>query len=206
MNVYIEYSNRQYEQMFKNQGFTVVGSVDEADVVQFTGGSDVIPSLYGQASHPYTHSDPARDDREVELFWYCLGNDIPMLGICRGAQFLNVMSGGSMKQHVDGHATGSLHLMVDVNSGEMLSVTSTHHQMMIPGDLGTVLAVASESTFFEIMTYEGVQRKQSNRGDDIEAVWYPDTECLCYQPHPEYLEKGHPCQEYYFDLINEFIS
>lgn len=110
-----------------------------------------------------------------------------------------------MKQHVDGHATGREHLMVDVDSGELISVTSTHHQMMIPGDAGQVIAVASESNFYETVHDGEVQRRNSERGDDIEAVWYADTKCLCYQPHPEFLEMHHPCQEYYFDLISEFL-
>lgn len=204
MKVFIVQPNRQYDSMFLEQGWDIVDAAFQADLVQFTGGSDVTPSFYGQGVHPCTQYNTERDRHEARVYRYCRDNGIPMAGICRGAQFLNVMSGGSLKQHVDGHANGSQHIMIDVSSGEMFSVTSTHHQMMIPGEEAEILAVASESTFYEVYD-DGVIRYPSDRGDDLEAVWYNRTQCLCYQPHPEFLDTGDPCQEYYFDLINEFI-
>lgn len=202
--VHIVNSNGQYDRMYLQNGYELVDRPCDADFVQFTGGEDVSPYLYNEFSHPRTHSSEARDQYEMRIFDESHERGVPMVGICRGGQFLNVMSGGAMKQHVDGHATGAMHLMVDVSSGEMISVTSTHHQMMLPHpDLGDVLAVASESTYWE----DGDEvRHASERGDDCEVVWYPSTKCLCFQPHPEYVAKSHECQMYFFELLNEFVT
>src|SRR5690554_3184603 len=96
--------------MFINRGHKVVQTAEEADLVCFIGGEDVQPSLYGEHDHPSTHTNPARDEMEEKLFHYCLNEGIPMAGICRGAQFLNVMNGGKLYQDVDNHATGNTHL------------------------------------------------------------------------------------------------
>ncbi|HEY9817448.1 MAG TPA: gamma-glutamyl-gamma-aminobutyrate hydrolase family protein [Candidatus Obscuribacterales bacterium] len=202
--VFIVLSNDQYDTMYLRNGFDVVANIEEADFIQFTGGEDVSPRLYGQNPHPSTHSSEARDMFEMRVYDAAIDRGVPMVGICRGGQFLNVMSGGIMKQHVDGHAIGGEHLMVDLASGEMVSVTSTHHQMMSPDpDLGELIAVASESTYWE----DGERtRHKSERGDDCEVVWYPKTKALCFQPHPEYVAKSHQCQMYFFELLNQYVT
>ena len=205
MKVLIVEGNRQYSKMYEDNGFTVTDRIKEADLVQFTGGADVYPGLYDHDVHPRTLFDWARDVKEQHVYEQCLSRGIPMIGICRGAQFLNVMCGGSMYQHVDGHAIGQEHLMVDVLTGEMISVTSTHHQMMNPSEKALVVAVASESTFKETCR-DGVHRVQSERGEDVEVVWYESQRVLCYQPHPEYRDKEHDCQRYFFDLIKTFVG
>jgi len=54
-----------------------------------------------------------------------------MVGICRGSQFLTVMSGGRLFQDVSGHAIMGTHL-IKFKDGSSLGITSTHHQMMNP--------------------------------------------------------------------------
>jgi gamma-glutamyl-gamma-aminobutyrate hydrolase PuuD len=192
--------------MFENRGFPVTQNVKEADFVQFCGGADVSPVLYNQEMHPSTYNDPHRDREEIELFEYLIDKKVPMTGICRGGQFLNVMAGGTMRQHVDGHAISGTHVAVILETGQMIGVTSTHHQMMQPSEDGHVLMVASESSWYEEYVDGEVFRHEiQERGTDIEAVWYPGINALCYQPHPEYLDSHHECQEYYFDLLTRYI-
>lgn len=201
--VHIINGNYQYSRMFVSNGWELVDTIDDADLVQFTGGEDVTPEYYGEVRHPTTGSNSFRDSEEAVDFRTCLRLGKPMAGICRGGQFLNVMSGGRMYQHVDRHAIGGTHVAVDTRTGVMYPVTSTHHQMMRPGVKGEVLGVASESTFYEHMGDGGIVRVHPDRGEDVEAVYYRHTNSLCYQPHPEYLQKGSPCQEWYFSLIEE---
>lgn len=205
MKVHVLYDEHAYVLMWKNNGHKVV-ELSEADVVQFTGGADVSPQLYGEQPHPQTFTDPMRDDYEISVFEYCRENGIPMVGICRGGQFLNVMCGGKLFQHVDGHAIHGEHVAVDTRTGKMVSVTSTHHQMMRPGPDGLVLLVASEATFLEHVEDGGTVRIPAKRGEDCESVWYPNEQVLCYQPHPEFVGKTDQCQDYYFDLIREFLG
>jgi gamma-glutamyl-gamma-aminobutyrate hydrolase PuuD len=184
--------------MFKERGWDIEISPWDAKLIQFCGGSDVDPSLYGEPKHPRTFSDPKRDSHESHIFKTSVG-DKPMAGICRGGQFLNVMSGGRMWQHTDRH-TNSRHR---VYYGERSFVEcGDHHQMMRPDkDKSITMVTASESTFKETATerVEGMM-------DDVEAVYYPATKCLCFQPHPEWVEKGEDCQELYFTLLSQYLS
>lgn len=69
------------------------------DLVLFTGGSDVNPALYGE-SNTRSHPHEARDQLCMRIYKRFIGK-IPMVGICRGLQFLWVASGGKMIQHIE---------------------------------------------------------------------------------------------------------
>lgn len=200
--VFVVGGGLDYEHMFMNNGWAIAYTPEEADLIQFTGGSDVHPSFYGEEVHPQTRSSIERDKREARLF-HELAGIIPMAGICRGGQFLNVMCGGRMFQHVDGHATGMQHEMI-TDDGRSILVTSTHHQMMRPGLGGLILGKSYESTFKEHVD-EDVVRTIPTHSPDVEIVYYPDDIVLCFQPHPEYLGAESDCQKYYFELINRFL-
>lgn len=183
--------------MFWKQGFQIVNHKNEKpDLIVFRGGTDINPMLYGENPLKNTQSpDVRRDDHEVEMFE--LFKDTPKVGICRGGQLLNVLSGGSLYQHVDKHQSGQ-HWIKDATelfSNELL-VNSCHHQMMIPGKLGLVLAFANISTQKESEKLREVQEY------DPEVIYYEKTKSLCYQPHPEWSIPGHDNHRYFFDLID----
>src|SRR5206468_3407306 len=93
----------RFAQMFARSRCSRAKSVLEADLVIFAGGADVDPVLYGEVPHETTCCDPKRDQQDMDLYLMCVEHGIPMLGICRGAQFLHVMNGGKLWQHVDKH-------------------------------------------------------------------------------------------------------
>ena len=67
--VFIVQSNAQYENMFnRHSDYVVVDHIEDADMLQFTGGSDVTPSLYGEKAHPTTYNNPGRDRIEAHAF------------------------------------------------------------------------------------------------------------------------------------------
>lgn len=204
--VYIVNSSHDYEQMFIDNGWTLVDKVGEADLVQFTGGEDVSPDLYGEHKHPQTYSNRKRDDYEIAVYDDALIYGVPVAGICRGGQFLNVMNGGRMIQHVEGHAIGGTHTVFTEEEGfEEVQCSSTHHQMMVRGREGMKLGTAEEATMFQFMDEEAIIMV-SNRGvPDTEIVLYEDTKSLCFQPHPEFFNKEHECQRLYFHLINKYL-
>lgn len=187
-------------QMFRDKGFHIVmgDTWREPDFIVFTGGSDVSPHLYNETKLNRTFTDPRRDAKEEAIFDKYI--DKPKIGICRGGQFLNVMNGGAMWQHVNNH--GGHHQATDIflNKGNRFYVTSTHHQMMVPAEDGDVLTIASEAT--EFVSASGRKRPEF----DTEVVWYQKTKSLCYQPHPEYTSNpADPCRTYFFDLIERLF-
>ena len=199
--VYIVGGNHSgYGQMFLNAGWGLSDNFLQADLIQFTGGEDVTPALYSEGQHPYTGNSVKRDLFEAGYFAIAQRMGIPMAGICRGGQFLNTMSGGSMHQHVSNHATGRNHSITDLATGREIEVSSTHHQMMRIGASGELLSEAHLNGYKEYVDDDGVVQR-AGVGIDVEVVYYDSTKALCFQPHPEFFDAGHECFEYYFELI-----
>jgi len=188
VKVFIVGGGTAYAQMFIKHGWEVIGSIFDADLVQFTGGEDVTPIIYGEENtNSYNNFD--RDLREAGYFAIAQRMDKPMAGICRGGQFLNVMCGGSMIQHVEGHAIHGTHPLVfmeDVHEDTpTTNVTSTHHQAMVSADPDAIL---------------------DKSPDDItEVIHYTTEKVLCFQPHPEFTGYKE-CTDYYFELLDRCLG
>lgn len=156
--------------------------------------------MYGQRNVYSGASDTARDARETGIFREALEMGIPMLGICRGSQFLTVMSGGELYQDIGNAHLGSH--QVHTEDGKNFKVTSTHHQMMSPQKTNhKVIAYAKEP----VLSYKKEQQVEPPKFD-YEIVWYPDTKCLCIQGHPEYLRPDSEFSQYTFKLIKEYLD
>jgi putative glutamine amidotransferase len=121
--------------------------LDGLDGLMLAGGADIDPAAYGAPAHRCTrNTKPARDAAEIALARRALARDMPLLGICRGMQLLNVACGGTLIQHLPddlGHgdhrrslgsfdgadhdvrlAPGSLAARV---CGELCHATKSHH-------------------------------------------------------------------------------
>ena len=194
MKIYIVNGSGDYNRLFLSLGMSLTADLNEADMVCFTGGEDVSPSYYGDGKHKYTGNNPYRDAKEAQIFEQCLDKGVPCVGICRGAQFLNVMSGGRMYQHVEKHCGN--HVITDLETGETVYVSSTHHQMMMPSPEG--LLVASSTLGGSREWYEGEVFKRDVSDEDIEVVFYEHTKCLCFQPHPEFSSAEYEGMKDYF--------
>lgn len=121
--------------------------------ILFSGGRDLDPRLYGEERGPdVDEPDEERDALEQRLFELAEREDLPLLGICRGLQALNVFRGGRLVRHLDGHrdervAAHPLHLVPDsrlraILGADRIEVNSYHHQAVVEAGLGRGLRVA----------------------------------------------------------------
>ena len=171
-----------------------------------TGGHDVSPALYGEA--PIDKSVvccPARDDMERKLLRLGLEEDIPVLGICRGIQLINVFFGGTLYQDLPAqHPSGTEHHQpppydvpahsVTLVQGsplhallgqERLQVNSYHHQ-----------AVRDLAPPLQAMAY--------SEDGLVEAAYHPDMNFLwAVQWHPEFAAPEDPCSRRIFGAFVE---
>lgn len=93
------------------------------DGIVLSGGADIEPVHYG-AENTASDTEPQRDINEFALYRAAIDADVPVLGICRGFQVINVASGGTMHQHVPAHA----------NYHED-PATPTHEVKIVPGSI-----------------------------------------------------------------------
>ena len=83
--------------------------VDRIDGLLLSGGEDIDPAAYGQDPHPALGAPSAmRDNHERDLLDAALRAEVPTLGVCRGAQLVNVHLGGTLHQHLPAHTDTSV--------------------------------------------------------------------------------------------------
>ena len=119
------------------------------DGLLFTGGSDIDPNLYNDFPHEKLgRVDPRKDRTEIELFMLAFNQNMPILGICRGLQMINVALDGTLYQdiasqvrmsmnHYPNYPRSEVSHRVDIDAGSKLHkvvgetsiwVNSSHHQ------------------------------------------------------------------------------
>jgi putative glutamine amidotransferase len=88
--------------LFDNDDDTLRELYERVDGILVPGGVDMDPSTYGEAPHPKLGNiDPARDRAEMLMAKWAVEDGKPYLGLCRGAQVLNVAQGGTLWQDLD---------------------------------------------------------------------------------------------------------
>lgn len=131
MNVFVVGERNDYINWFPIP-LKIVKTLKNAELVVFTGGEDVDPSIYNEPRGKFTSSNLERDKIEKIVFDKAKKLKIPMLGICRGSQFLCVMNGGRLVQHQEN--PNSIHPIKTDKYGT-IKITSTHHQAAFPFNL-----------------------------------------------------------------------
>jgi len=108
--------------------------LDRVDALLLAGGADLDPASYGAEPHPETKGTwPDRDRFEIALAREALARDLPVLGICRGMQLLNVALGGSLVQHLPEALGSEAHRSV-------AGTFSEHHVRLHPESLARAAA------------------------------------------------------------------
>lgn len=178
-------------------------SLYDADFVLFLGGEDVDPSLYGVKKHAKTFFNRKRDESCMAIYNECLTHNIPMVGVCRGSQFLHVMNGGELYQDVNNHT--ARHMMLDTTTNEVMEVSSTHHQMAkYNPDMKVIGTAYDVSDWRDYYDKSGMQVREKFPNEDIEAFWYQDTMSLGVQGHPEFT--GFPAfSQWFISTIYDYL-
>ncbi|MHC3472022.1 gamma-glutamyl-gamma-aminobutyrate hydrolase family protein [Streptomyces sp. 7R007] len=156
-------------------------AVARLDGLVIAGGPDVEPVRYGAEPHPRTGPPArARDAWELALIEAALAARVPLLGICRGMQLLNVALGGTLVQHIEGHAevvgVFGRHPVKPVPGTryaaavpEETSVPTYHHQAV--DRLGTGLVA---SAYAADGTVEAVEPPAGEAGWVLGVQWHPE--------------------------------
>jgi putative glutamine amidotransferase len=158
--------------------------IDRLDGLVLTGGKDVNPEAYGHQPHPATE-EPARvrDAWEFALLNAALRRHLPVLGICRGPQLINVVLGGTLHQHLPDVVGHSGHRVADATFathpvriaegsrlarmlGESVQTRCYHHQAIDALGRGLVATATAEGVI------EGIEIP----GDDfvVGVQWHPE--------------------------------
>ena len=207
LKIYVVGSGNYYASFIQN--YNLVSNLEDANLVLFTGGEDVDPSLYGKKKHFTTHSNTQRDKYEQEVFSRIKPDQV-VLGICRGSQFLCVMNGGLLVQNCNHHAIYGTHEIINDRTGESFDITSTHHQMQYPYNLKdedyTVLFRSKENRS-DYHEGDGIDESALYEKGEPEIVLYHKPgmpKCLAVQGHPEMIPE-YPISTKITNLLMELI-
>lgn len=173
--------------IFEKRGYEVLytdETLSQANLVVFTGGSDVSPYIYGEEPAGARGCDPVRDEYEKEVYELAVSKGIPCIGICRGHQFLSALNGADIIQD---HGLISGMIELDGIEGNNNVVIADHHQGVLSNG-GKLLSTAYVGNGV-VVDYE---------------VYYPETLTLGVQYHPEWSHEG--TETRFFDLIEEYID
>jgi putative glutamine amidotransferase len=171
------------------------------DGLLLTGGGDLDPSLYGEERRPECAGiDPHRDAFELPLVSAAVDIGLPVFGICRGVQALNVALGGTLRQHIDENDP------IDHGQGpEWVK----HKVQLEPGSLISRIMRSEEvevgSSHHQAIAQLGGGLKPTGWAGDgvIEAVEMEDGWVLGVQWHPELTAEDDPAQQRLFESFVE---
>jgi len=199
-------NDRYFEAVERHGGEAVILDEDSPDAERaaafavmdgllLSGGADLDPALYGEAPHPSVVVEPGRDALERAAFSAAEARGVPVFGVCRGMQAINVFRGGALVQDIDGHTSPAypapearahdLELEPGSRLAEILgetvaTVNTYHHQAVRPDQLGQGLRISGYAAHAE--------------GDLVEALEdpAPDRWLVGVQSHPERTEFTSP--------------
>jgi putative glutamine amidotransferase len=174
-------------------------ALPELDGLLLPGGWDVDPSFYGEPpDEKVVETDPELDETELSMFRQARERELPVLGICRGQQVINVAMGGSLVQHLEGHevrAHGRSHLAhsIEVNPSSELGQAAGTHLIRVNSFHHQAIRELAEGLH------------QTARGDDgtVEGVESDDGLIVAVQCHPEELTTDLPWAR---NLFERFVA
>lgn len=187
-------------------GADVISVVNKIDGLLLIGGHDIDPRFYEMDPHPsIAETYRRRDESELAYFYEAFDRDLPILGICRGHQLMNVALGGSLIQDLPSERPAAI-----CHRQQAARSETTHKVFMSPGKLHNIFG--ADSFFVNSFHHQAVDRiadelvEASVSSDGInEALEHKAKRyCLSVQWHPEELALVR--DEYALKLFRSFIE
>ncbi len=207
-------TNNDYIQVIKRYGGTPnplypndpIGGIDG---LLLTGGPDIHPSRFGEEEHPALESvNKERDKWELALYEEAIKENIPVFGICRGIQIMNVAMDGSLYQDIPSQFTTHLTHKILENKDD-----SWHYIKIQPGSLlnqitgDTIAAVNSRHHQTVKCLGDGFVTTAQSKDGVIEALEDPSKQfVLGVQYHPERMLQIAEFQGHAAKLFTAFIK
>ncbi len=176
----------------------------ELNGIILSGGNDINPELYGEELRGNEMESKIRDETEWKLLEFAVERKIPVLGICRGMQFINVFFGGKLVRSIKEEIIGNVgHVAVmhkiavidekaramlgnELMSGNEAEVNSYHNQGVVKEKLSKELKAFAQ-------TQDGM----------IEGIYHPKLPILGVQWHPERKNTDEKINE---KIVNSFLE
>jgi len=190
---------------------TVEAYADELDALVLMGGSDVCPESYGEtALRPEWNGDRIRDDYEIALLRAFMGMRKPVLGVCRGAQVINVALGGTLYQDIGTQLPHALN-----HRNWAIYQENCHATSFVPGSRLALLYPGVPLVKTNSIHHQGV--KELGRGLVVEAYSEPDHMVealrwtgpgyvLAVQWHPEFHAPDDPSFIDDTPILDDFLA
>jgi gamma-glutamyl-gamma-aminobutyrate hydrolase PuuD len=205
-----------YNAIYQGNGYPFNRLVDESTyvldpaelisrdgVLVIWGGADISPDLY---NHPVSRRCAPyagrRDRTEWDLLQEAIRMQLPIIGVCRGAQMLCAAAGGYLLQDVNNHIGGHNVLTRD---GKKFHVNSIHHQMMagLENTKHELVAWAEHSVGAPYI-YRDDQTWEPPAGwVEPEFVYFPEINGYAIQWHPEGMDDKSEATKYVLDFIRQ---
>lgn len=183
---------------------TLPSDLQTDDVLLVWGGADIHPSLYNRKHSPQSGASEKpshRDMIEWQLMKRAKELNIPIIGVCRGAQMLCALAGGYLMQHITGHA-GPNH-NVTTSDGKQFLVNSLHHQMMVPANTNHTVLARSTKLLSSVYWDED---KKVDHNDEPELIIFNDVKGFAVQWHPEMMNVNCPATEYLEEQLEKHLD
>lgn len=184
----------------------LISLLEKCDGVMFSGGVDVDPPFYGEQRHEYCGmSQKKRDELELRVYKLIENTDMPILGICRGTQFINVVRGGTLYQDIYEEGAAELpHKTTEPRYGYAHEVIVTESTPL--HTLAGRKRIGANTFHHQAIKRLGDGLKVMALAEDgiIEAVYGEGERYLrAYQWHPERL---HYIDEVNMKIFTDFIE
>jgi putative glutamine amidotransferase len=168
--------------------------VGQLDGLLLTGGGDVDPAFYGQERHPTVDdAEPGRDEFEIDLARRAMAANLPVLGICRGSQVLNVAAGGTLIQDIPSSIVTDLPHSVEVPKDVPAHDVSVSAGSILERALGGAVDPGARTCSVNSRHHQSIARlgrafiaTATSADGVIEAIEAPEAGfCVGVQWHPE---------------------